>query len=115
LNLKTDAQILPAAGVYITRTRDAGSDREWQSVTNAGYRPTFGSDDGLTIETYLLEGLDGDTPDHIVVEFLKRLRDERKFENPEALKAQILRDVRRAQTWFRRVPSARRSILKSDS
>jgi riboflavin kinase/FMN adenylyltransferase len=40
------------------------------------------------------------------VEFLRRVRDERKFENPEALKAQILRDVGRAQTYFRRLPEA---------
>ena len=35
------------------------------------------------------------------MEFLRRVRDERKFESPEALKAQILRDVNRAQTYFR--------------
>ena len=29
-------------------------------------------------------------------------RDERKFENPEALKPQIVADVRKAQSWFRR-------------
>ena len=37
------------------------------------------------------------------MEFLRRVREERKFENPEALKAQILRDVDRAQAYFRRV------------
>ena len=37
------------------------------------------------------------------MEFLRRVRDERKFENAEALKAQILRDVNRAQTYFRRL------------
>jgi FAD synthase len=37
------------------------------------------------------------------VEFLRRVRDERKFENAETLKAQILRDVNRAQTYFRRL------------
>jgi riboflavin kinase/FMN adenylyltransferase len=39
----------------------------------------------------------------IRVEFLRRVRDERKFKNPEALKAQILRDVGRAQAYFRRL------------
>ena len=37
------------------------------------------------------------------MEFLRRVRDERKFETPEALKAQILRDVGRAQAYFRRL------------
>jgi riboflavin kinase/FMN adenylyltransferase len=38
-----------------------------------------------------------------VSSFLRRVRDERKFENPDALKAQILRDVARAQGYFRRL------------
>ncbi len=45
-------------------------------------------------------------PREIAVEFLRRVRDERKFENAEALKAQILRDVNRAQTYFRRLGQA---------
>src|ERR1700722_830477 len=101
LNLDTRAEVLPKNGVYVTRTRECGSAREWPSITNVGYRPTF---DGQTrpIETYLLAPLDGGTPSEISVEFLRRVRDERKFENAEALKAQIMRDVHRAQTYFRR-------------
>jgi len=34
---------------------------------------------------------------------LKRLREERRFDSPEALKAQILKDVKRANTYFRRL------------
>jgi riboflavin kinase/FMN adenylyltransferase len=103
LNLQTDAQVIPAQGVYITRTSDLGSDRRWNSITNIGYRPTFGNDDALSIETFLLDPLEGATPDRIRLEFLRRVREERKFESPEALKAQILRDVSRAKTFFRRV------------
>ena len=105
LNLDTQAEVLPKNGVYVTRTRDASGAREWPSITNVGYRPTF---DGQTrtIETYLLSALDGAPPVEIAVEFLRWVRDERKFENAEALKAQILRDVNRAQTYFRRVGQA---------
>jgi riboflavin kinase/FMN adenylyltransferase len=103
LNLDTKAEVVPGNGVYVTRTRDG--QREWPSITNVGYRPTF---DGQhrTIETYLLSALDGPTPENISVEFLRRVRDERKFESPEALKAQILRDVDRAQAYFRRLGGA---------
>ena len=104
LNLRSSAEILPRRGVYITRTRDLNADRSWKSITNIGYRPTFGGDDTLSIETFLLEPLNGETPERIRVEFLRRVRDERKFESPEALKAQILRDVGRAQAYFRRLP-----------
>ena len=110
LNLSTAAEVLPATGVYITRTFDLNSQRRWQSVTNVGYRPTFGSDDRLSIETFLLEALEGGSPSSIRVELLKRLREERKFDTPEALKTQILRDVNRAQAYFRKLGAARAVI-----
>jgi riboflavin kinase/FMN adenylyltransferase len=102
LNLDTTAEILPKVGVYVTRTRDSDGPRSWPSITNVGYRPTFNGH-GLTIETYLLSSLDGATPETIAVELLRWVREERKFENPETLKAQILRDVGRAQAYFRRL------------
>ena len=103
LNLATTAEVLPATGVYITRTFEASDARQWRSVTNVGYRPTFNSDNELTVETFLLDPFEGETPRAIRVQFLKRLREERKFESPEALKAQILRDVKRSQSYFRRL------------
>jgi riboflavin kinase/FMN adenylyltransferase len=103
LNLQPTAQALPKTGVYVTCTEDLNTRRRWQSVTNVGYRPTFGGGEGISIETFLLEPLTGASPAHIRVSFLRRLREERKFESPEALKAQILRDVVRAQAYFRRM------------
>ena len=102
LNLATRAEVIPANGVYITRTRDRADGRQWDSVTNIGYRPTFGTSDQVAIETFLLDGLAGETPQRIRVSFLRRIREERKFDSPEALREQILRDVRRAQAYFRR-------------
>ena len=108
LNLSTQAEVLPAIGVYVTRTHERDG-RRWESVTNVGYRPTFGGTD-LAIETFLLGPLQGEPPRRIRVEFLRRLRDEKKFDSPEQLKAQILRDVRRAQAYFRRVPCHNQKI-----
>jgi riboflavin kinase/FMN adenylyltransferase len=102
LNLETQAEVLPKTGVYITRTRESNGPRSWPSITNIGYRPTFNGQ-GLTIETFLLSNLDAAPPNEISVEFLRWVREERKFENAEALKAQILRDVGRAQAYFRRL------------
>lgn len=102
LNLATTAEVIPATGVYVTRTRDLDTPRAWNSITNIGYRPTFGVSDQLSIETFLLSPLDGGAPQHIRVEFLWRVRDERQFPTPEALRAQILRDVNTAQRYFRR-------------
>jgi len=102
LNLAAPAGIVPAPGVYLTRTSDPESGQQWNSITNVGYRPTFGESDRLTIETFLLGPFDGEAPRRIAVEFLERVREERKFESPEALKAQILKDVSVAQRYFRR-------------
>ena len=111
LNMRTDAEVLPARGVYVTRTTDTADGRRWNSITNIGYRPTFGGDEQLSIETFLIDPLEGATPTTIRVEFLRRVRDERKFETVEVLKAQILLDVRHAQTYFRRLASYTRKTL----
>jgi riboflavin kinase/FMN adenylyltransferase len=105
LNLATAAEVIPAPGVYVTRTRDLETGREWDSLTNIGYRPTFGASDQLSIETFLL-----DTPaeqaasvsGRLRLEFLWRVRDERTFESPQSLKAQILKDAGAAQRYLRR-------------
>ncbi len=102
LNLQTSAEILPRDGVYITRTRDVDNGRSWNSITNIGMRPTFDGQ-ARTIETFLLDPLTDAAPARIRLEFLRRVREERKFETPEALKGQILRDVGRAKAYFRRI------------
>ena len=111
LNLETQTEVLPAIGVYVTRTHDLENGRAWPSVTNVGHRPTFGDAPEISIETFLLEPLEGETPRRIRVEFLWRVRDERQFPDAQALKQQILRDAGRAQAYFRRVKKwTRRSV-----
>jgi riboflavin kinase/FMN adenylyltransferase len=102
LNLSTPAEVLPAKGVYITRMQDLETGQRWNSITNVGNRPTFGGGD-VTVETFLLSSFDGLTPGRISIDFLRRVREERTFENAEALKQQIFRDVSRAQTFFQRL------------
>jgi riboflavin kinase/FMN adenylyltransferase len=101
LNLATAAEVIPESGVYVTRTRDLDSGRVWISITNIGRRPTFGEGGPLSIETFLLDPLE-EPPRRIRVEFLWRVRDERRFESPAALKAQILKDAGVARCYARR-------------
>jgi riboflavin kinase/FMN adenylyltransferase len=103
LNLRTEAQVIPARGVYMTQTMDLLDGRRWNSITNVGYRPTFGNEEALSIETFLLDPLEGASPKRIRVEFLRRVRDERKFDTPELLKAQIFHDVAQTKAYFRRL------------
>lgn len=102
LNLAPENELIPATGVYVTRTREADGPREWRSITNVGYRPTFGGRD-LSCETFLLDPLEGETPRRIEVSFLHFVRAERKFNSPELLRAQILKDVVVAQRLHARL------------
>jgi riboflavin kinase / FMN adenylyltransferase len=106
LNLAPLNEVLPKTGVYVTRTFDPDSKRVWTSITNVGYRPTFDGQ-GLTVETFLLEPLGDVQPAQIEVSFLAFVRDERKFENAEALKTQIFRDVQIAKRLHQRLEKLR--------
>src|SRR5579859_376314 len=102
LNVSPEQELLPARGVYVTRTRFLGETRTYRSVTNIGNRPTFNGA-ALTVETHILEPLDAAAPGQIEVQFWMRLREEKKFASPEELREQIARDVARAQKFFNRV------------
>jgi riboflavin kinase/FMN adenylyltransferase len=98
LNLQPANELIPKVGVYITRIAvDGGA--FLKGVTNVGFRPTF-NETALTIETFVLEQLSNESPSGARLEFLYRVRDEKKFESPEELRAQIGVDVRRAQKFF---------------
>ena len=92
LNLAPENELLPPVGVYVTETWDNESGRQWKSITNVGYRPTFDGRE-LSVETFLLDPFEGETPERIEVSFLRFVREERKFDSPELLRAQIMRDV----------------------
>lgn len=91
---------LPAHGVYVTRL-EVG-EKCFDAVTNVGNRPTFAGA-GFSVETHILNfepvEMGEDTPLHL--EFLLRLRAEKRFASPDELKAQIMKDVAKAQRFFR--------------
>lgn len=84
-------QLVPARGVYAALVETDG--REYRSVVNVGNAPTVAGADPLRIEAHLI-GFDGDLYGrHIKIEFLRRIRDEKKFDSLEALKLQIAEDI----------------------
>jgi riboflavin kinase / FMN adenylyltransferase len=100
INLAPYADLMPAHGVYIT-TLKIGTEQTFRGVTNIGNRPTFGAD-SFAVETHLFNfepiALDETTP--LELTFLRRLRPEQRFDSPEALRAQIGRDVQHALRYF---------------
>lgn len=102
LNVRPARGQLVPRGIYVTETADLDRDRTWQSITNVGTSPTFGTNE-TTIETYLLSEFDGLTPARIRVEFRHFIRWETWFPSVDELRAQIMKDVARAQAYWRRV------------
>ncbi|HEX8872459.1 MAG TPA: bifunctional riboflavin kinase/FAD synthetase [Candidatus Acidoferrum sp.] len=102
LNLRPEQELLPGKGVYITRTVLEGEPSSHRSVTNVGMRPTFNGA-GLTVETHLLDYSGNFSPKRIEIRFWKKLREEKKFSGPEELKAQIAKDIAKANEFFARL------------
>jgi riboflavin kinase/FMN adenylyltransferase len=99
-NLATDNELIPPHGVYATTMTVDGIVRA--GLTNIGVRPTFG-ETGTSIETHLM-GVEQDLYDKPVrLSFVQRLRDERRFPDVDALRAQIDADQRRATRLFDRI------------
>ena len=102
LNLKPEQELLPARGVYVTRTLLEGETKSRRSVTNVGIRPTFNGA-SLSVETHLLDFVGEVTAKRMEVRFWKRLREEKKFVTPEELRAQIAQDIASARRFFTRL------------
>jgi riboflavin kinase/FMN adenylyltransferase len=99
-NLHPQNRVIPRNGVYVTA---ALIDGQWRrSVTNIGTRPTFGSENETSVETFVMNWSGDLYGDVVRVRFLHRLREEERFTSIEELKLQIERDVTQAGNYFER-------------
>lgn len=91
--------ILPGNGVYITKTTHQGM--VYHSVTNIGHNPTFKQSKQLHIETNLFD-FDSDIyGENLSIQFVKKIRDERRFPSVNELISQISDDVAVAREYFK--------------
>lgn len=96
-------QLLPRFGIYATWLW--WQRKRYPAVTNVGFRPTFESDPSHPLVEPHILGFDQDLYGQtLTLEFLKYLRPERKFKDPERLKKQIQRDIKEAQEVFANAP-----------
>jgi len=98
-NVDTQNELRPGAGVYAVRARvlDDAAAHWMDGAANIGVKPTFGGHE-VTIEAHLLD-FQGDLyGKRLRVQFLDRLRGERRFASPAELAGQITRDVEAART-----------------
>jgi riboflavin kinase / FMN adenylyltransferase len=94
--LPRDGYVVPGHGVYACRARTSDGVVH-VAATNVGVRPMFVTGRGELIEAFLVD-FDGDLyGTELRIEFLKRLRGEKRFESVEALIEQMHRDVEEAR------------------
>ena len=96
--LKADNKFIPQLGVYLCQVKiEAGL---FFGLTNMGYRPTLNKDDGIHIETHLLD-FDGELyGQRIEIQFIEKIRSEKRFDSFEDLKNQIAADLAWARMYL---------------
>jgi riboflavin kinase / FMN adenylyltransferase len=90
-----EEQALPSRGVYAAWARVES--HQVAAVVNIGQRPTFDGAGGLTVEAHLLDFASDLYGQPLALDFVARLRDEKKFDGVEALVDQIKRDIEKAR------------------
>ena len=96
-NLSTDWNFFPKSGVYVTHI--ILNCKKYNGITNIGYRPTFGKKD-LLIESHLFDFNEFIYGANIRIEFIERIRSEKKFDTVEELIENIKKDVLFAKKRF---------------
>jgi riboflavin kinase/FMN adenylyltransferase len=95
-NLRLEDELVPQTGVYAVLVTCRGA--TYSGVANIGYNPTFG-DVALSVEVHCFDFQDDIYDELIKVDFVERIRPERKFGDPTELADQIKRDC----TYARRL------------
>jgi len=92
-NLNLQDELCPKTGIYAVTVDHRN--RLYKGVANIGYSPTF-DDNEFTVEVHLLKFNTDIYGEKIRINFIERIRDEKKFANISELTAQINQDIERA-------------------
>ena len=97
INLDVKDFLIPQEGIYITKTL---VNKIWyESVSFIGHRLT--TDGKFAVETHILqEDFNLTVQKNVEIEFIKKLRDNKKYEKFDELKKQIKLDIKSVQSWF---------------
>jgi riboflavin kinase / FMN adenylyltransferase len=99
MNIDLHRRVTPLQGVYAVRVEGLG-DSSLPGVANIGVRPTVKGDDRYLLEVHLF-GFDRSVYGaHVRVEFVHKLRDEKRFDSFDELRQQIVRDAEAARAFL---------------
>ena len=90
-------RLLPKFGAYLVRVLIGG--KTYHGLANVGCKPTFNGTSPV-VEVFIYDFSRQIYGEYLEVEFLKFLRDERKFASPEELKAQLEQDLRQGEEMW---------------
>jgi len=98
-NIAYEADILPPQGVYVVRA--LLGKKSYLGLANIGTRPSFEKQNSkLHLEVYIFDFSRNIYGQYLQVEFLKKIRNEKKFPSPQALVRQIQKDESFARKYF---------------
>ena len=98
VNIKTDENKILPEGVFISLISDGIS--IYPSITSIGKRPTFNRCGKVVPETHIFDFNGHWKKKYTKVTLIKKIRDEKKFDNAGQLKAQISKDIMKAKKYF---------------
>ena len=100
LDLGDSGKLVPKGGVYAVRTRLNNSMEMRRAMMNIGTRPTFGGDK-QTLEAFIFDFEDDIYGEKLHVSFYHKMREERKFQSAEELRAQLEKDRENVEQIFK--------------
>lgn len=96
--IPAEEKLLPPNGVYVTEVLI--DEKQYRGITNVGCKPTIQGKNPIGVETHLLDFKEDVYDKVVTVEFLCRVREERKFASIEALKEQMQSDIAFGRAYF---------------
>lgn len=98
-NIAYEADLLPAQGVYVVKV--LLGKKKYPAIANIGTRPSFEKQiSQLHLEVHILDFSKNIYGRHLEIEFLKKIRNEKKFPSPQALIRQIQKDASFARKYL---------------
>jgi len=98
-NIQLKHRSPPLMGIY-TVSVDGLADHPWPGVASVGVRPTINDAGRPTLEVHLFDWNTDCYDAHLRVNFLRKQRDEERYDSLDALTAQIARDAEEARAYF---------------
>lgn len=92
-------RLLPPVGVYVVWASFAG--HSYKAMLNIGYRPTVSYDGRISLEVHLLDFCGEIYGETVQVDFVRRLRDEKKFSSAQELVEQLERDAKSVDIYLK--------------